>query len=195
MSRKSMYLLCCMTGAILLMVGVLATPNYSRQIQTQSAVDVPILKLTCSDGHWARTPILNGQQLDWQIDSTKTTFSFTPEVIDGEKSVRVKVEKAGPDGKRETLETFKLSIGVPAVASAKSPFKIEIESPRKTDIHASVKRVSYAVPTVSTETASPGFFAQCCVRCDGTTVCANCFVSMDCGCCCTGVDACCGFCQ
>lgn len=194
MSRKFMYLLCCMTGAILLMVGVLATPNYSRQIQTQSAVDVPILKLTCSDGHWARTPILNGQQLDWQIDTTKPTYSFTPEVIDGGKSVSVKVEKTGADGKRETLETFKLSIGAPAVASTKSPFKIEIEPPLKSETHASVTHVLYESPTPKAA-GSTGFFAQCCVRCGGTTVCANCSVSMDCGCCCTGVDACCALCQ
>ena len=194
MSRKSMYLLCCMTGAILLVVGLLATPNYSRQIQTQSAVDVPILKLTCSDGHWARTPILDGQHLTWEDDSTKTGFSFTPEVLAGEKSVRVKIEKFGSDGKRETLETLKLSIGAPAIASTKSPFKIEIELPMRTETHASVTRVSYELPTLK-PVGSPGFFAQCCVRCAGTTVCANCSVSMDCGCCCTGADACCALCQ
>jgi hypothetical protein len=191
MYRKSIYLVSGTAVAILAVVGLLAAPHYSKQIQTQSCMNVPILKLTSSDGHWARTPIIIGQRLTWEDDSTRKGFTFIPKVLDGDKSVSVRIEKL-EDGKSETLETLELPIGAKAVASAKSPFKIEILSPLKTERDAVVRPVSYEGPTPRSVRASP--LAQCCVTCLGGRLCGDCYVSTDCGCCCTGYDACCAFC-
>jgi len=185
--------LCLFSLGLLVMVGLLAVPNYSKAQQIQSAVKVPILKITSCDGHWARTPILIGQQLTWESDGTKEIFSFTPEVLDGDKSVRVRIDRLGVHANKEKLEILTVSIGAAGVASAKTPFKVEIEPP-KTEPHASVRPVSYESPALGAVGGAPGFFAQCCVSCFGNRICAECSVQTECGCCCTSQDACCGFC-
>jgi len=180
--------------AVLAAVGLTATQSYSKVPQAQSSVEVPILKLSSADGHWARTPIIDGQRLTWENETTRAGFSFVPVALDDHKFVRVTIERFGADGKPETLETLKLAIGAEAVGSTKSPFKVEIERPLRVETHASLNRASYESAVSSVVKSSPGLFAQCCVTCLGPRICAECSVQTDLCCCCTSQDACCAFC-
>jgi|GEM_PF-3316247 len=200
MSKKFVYPF-VVTATILMVTSALATSNHQRDKQDESAVYVPILKVTDSDGHWARAPILEGQVLTREDEKTGIGFSFTTEWLKSEKSVQVRIDKIDRGSKSETLETLKLVIGAPAVKSSKSLYKIEIQFPLRTpETQAVVREVAYQPATLNPATALTSASAltqggNCCVMCNGIRTCANCSVVVECGCCCTPSDRCCLVCQ
>jgi hypothetical protein len=188
--------------ATLLVTGFV--PLAFTQEKVPDPSNIIVLKVTHSNGTWAKIAVIEGAVLTIEEEKTGAAFGFYPVVRDAKaRKVEVRVlQKQGPNGAYGDVERLEVSPSAPKVTAAS--FKIEVETLRKNSetgqstaakgMCPAAKEAVYA-PISYNPAASPSAFQNCCVNCGGLRICANCSVSTECGCCCTGRDACCQICQ
>jgi hypothetical protein len=191
-----------MVVVTLLITGL--APLAFTQEKVPDPSNIIVLKVTHPNGTWAKIAVIEGAVLTIEEEKTGAAFGFYPVVRNAKtRTVEVRVlQRQGTNGDYNDVERLEVSPSAPKSTGAS--FKIEVETLRRnTETGQSVaakgacsaaKEVAYE-PISYKPAASPVALQNCCVNCNGLRICANCSVSTECGCCCTGRDACCQVCQ
>jgi tellurite resistance-related uncharacterized protein len=202
MLRQHTHLIRCMVMATLLVMN--SAPLTFTQEKLPDPSNIIVLKVTHPNGTWAKIAVIEGEMLTIEEEKTGVVFGFYPVVRNAKtRTVEVRIlQKQGPDGAYSDAERLEVSPNAPKITAAS--FKIELETLRKnseTNSSAAtrggcsaVKEAAHSMTSYE-HAASPLALENCCVNCGGLRICANCSVSTECGCCCTGRDACCQICQ
>lgn len=203
MRRQHAHLIRCMVIAALLVMG--SAPPTLTQEKVPDPSNVIVLKVTHPNGTWARIAVIEGAVLTIEEEKTGVAFGFYPVVRDAKtRKLEVRVlQRQGPNTAYGDAERLEVSPG--AAKTTAAGFKIELDSLRKnseTNPNAAAKtgcsagrEAAYSTVSYNPATSPSALYQQCCVNCGGLRICANCSVSTECGCCCTGRDACCAVCQ
>lgn len=201
MYRQYLHLIRCMVMATLLVMG--STPLAFTQERVPDQSNIIVLKVTHPNGTWAKIAVIEGAVLTIEEEKTGAAFGFYPVVRNAKaRSVEVRVLQKQGNGAYSDVERLEVSPSAPKSTAAS--FKIEVETLRKnteTGQSAAAERAcsdtkeAVYAPISYNPAASPSARQNCCVNCNGLRICANCSVSTECGCCCTGRDACCQVCQ
>ena len=144
-----------------------------------------MLRVTAPNGTWAIANVFEGEMLTMVYEKTNSGFGFSP-VINNAKDrvVEVRVFPIGQDvPETKPGEALQITTGSPKTTA--SSFKVELL--------AISRHLPEEAKRAHAKASAP--FQNCCVNCGGIRICANCSVSTECGCCCTGRDACCQICQ
>jgi hypothetical protein len=180
--------------AVSLIVVSSASVNYPQdRSQRQDAPDgqttlenIVALRITSSNGEWARATIIEGGALSVEDNATGVSYSFFP-VFDktNKKNVTMRVFQANKAVSAERLDeigSVGLSIGSGKIIMNNSPYSIEVEAIIKRFVNSadeSTKSIRVQGGDISPLLKG----GNCCITCQGMTWCSNCSVSTFCGCC------------
>ncbi|HEY0099988.1 MAG TPA: hypothetical protein VGB76_13650 [Pyrinomonadaceae bacterium] len=147
-----------------------------------------VIKLTLPDGTWVEARVIEDGLLKLEDEKTGQTTGFSLKVLNKSKgTVKITVLDLadGSNGSFREVESLEASFKSPKTTSVFPATTIEIlavveQIPEKASTRGRGETVSLAP-------------SNCCIRCEGKTLCANCYVQMSCGCC--NTDLCPGSCS
>jgi len=156
-----------------LLLASLVVP-FSIKANASAKQTAVVVQVTLPNGTWIKARVIENGLLKIEDEKTGQIIGFSMEVLDKSKgTVRVKaLEFSGgsTDSFRE-LETLEVSFKSPKVTSVLPATNIEVLA------------IAEQLPEKGSGGSAELLPSECCVRCDGLRVCANCYVQMSCGCC------------
>jgi hypothetical protein len=169
---------------VLLIVLGSASLGFSQGGSTEPVNQI-ILKVTAPNGTWAIAAVFEGEMLTMVDEKTFSGFGFAPIVRNAkDRTIEVRVLPITQNVlDAKPVENLQVTTSSPKTTG--SSFKVEVQA---------ISRHLMTEEKMAHAKAS-SVVQNCCVNCGGFRICANCSVSTECGCCCTGRDACCQICQ